>query len=132
MSVQSDIQKIQLHLTQKTAQLLTLIVAETDAQLKMRTPVDTGRARASWSIGLNQVNPTVAPDTQRGQPVVSADPSIPAVTIGSTVYITNSLPYARRLEYGWSAQAPAGMVRLTAAEMPARIAALTRQVAGGS
>jgi hypothetical protein len=132
MTVAADIQRIQLHLTQRTAQLLTLIVAETDAQLKMRTPVDTGRARASWAIGVNQVNPTVAPDTVRGQPVVSADPQVPAVTIGSVVYITNSLPYARRLEYGQSKQAPNGMVRLTAAEMPARIAQLTRQVAGGS
>lgn len=130
MTVAADIQRIPLHLTQRTAQLLTLIVAETDAQLKMRSPVDTGRFRASWSIGLNQVNPTVAPDTPSGQPVVAADPSIPAVTIGSTVYITNSLPYARRLEYGWSKQAPAGMVRRTAAEMPQRIAALVKQVGG--
>lgn len=131
MTVAADIQRITLHLTQKTAQLLMLVVAETDAQLKIRSPVDTGRFRASWTIAALQPSTAVAPAAGGGQ-TVTADPSIPAVTIGSVVYITNSLPYARRLEYGWSQQAPNGMVRLTAAEMPARIAALTRQVAGGS
>ncbi len=31
---------------------------------------------------------------------------------GQTIWILNSLPYAKRLEYGWSKQAPGGMVRL--------------------
>jgi hypothetical protein len=30
------------------------------------------------------------------------------------IYLTNALPYARRLEYGWSKQAPSGMVRISA------------------
>jgi hypothetical protein len=38
---------------------------------------------------------------------------------GQTIYITNSLPYAYRLEYeGWSkVKTPAGMVRVTLAEL---------------
>jgi hypothetical protein len=35
---------------------------------------------------------------------------------GQTIFITNSLPYAQRLEYGWSKQAPLGVVRITAVE----------------
>lgn len=36
---------------------------------------------------------------------------------GDTIYITNSLPYAYRIEYeGWSSQAPRGVVRLTVRE----------------
>jgi hypothetical protein len=31
---------------------------------------------------------------------------------GQTFYLTNPLPYAYRVEYGWSKQAPQGMVRL--------------------
>jgi hypothetical protein len=30
--------------------------------------------------------------------------------------MTNALPYARRLEYGWSRQAPYGMVRYSVLE----------------
>lgn len=128
MSVSQDIQRVLLHLERRSTQLLTLLVAETDARLKMRTPVDTGRARASWAIGVGQINTAVAPDTVKGQPVAAAEPSVPAVTIGDVVYLTNALPYARRLEYGWSKQAPNGMVRLTAQEAPQIIAALTAQV----
>lgn len=36
--------------------------------------------------------------------------------VGDVVYLTNSLPYAQRLEHGWSKQAPRGMVRLSAIE----------------
>ena len=34
-----------------------------------------------------------------------------------SVYIVNGLPYAERLENGWSKQAPLGMVALTVAEL---------------
>jgi len=129
MTVQADIQKITLHLSQKTAQVLTLLMAETDARLKMKSPVDTGRFRASWTIGIGQIDTTVAPDAQQGK-VATPEPRIPAITLGSTVYHANSLPYARRLEYGWSKQAPGGMVRLTAAEVPGIIQALVAQVGG--
>jgi len=129
VSVQSDIQKITLHLTQKTSQVLVLLMAETDARLKMKSPVDTGRFRASWTIGVGQPDPSVAPETQKGQ-VATAEPRIPAIVVGSTYYHANSLPYARRLEYGWSSQAPSGVVRLTAQEVPGIIEALVKQVGG--
>ncbi|NBT33816.1 MAG: hypothetical protein EBT13_18445 [Rhodobacteraceae bacterium] len=35
------------------------------------------------------------------------------------IYIQNNLPYANRLENGWSGQAPQGMVALTVAEVSA-------------
>ena len=42
--------------------------------------------------------------------------AIAPAKFGATIYLVNNLPYAVRLEYGWSKQAPAGMVRITAAE----------------
>lgn len=129
MSTASDIAKVQLHLTQNMTQVLVLLMAEVDARLKMKSPVDTGRFRASWTIGLGQLDTTVAPDTKTGQ-VAVADPRIPAIVIGQTYFHGNSLPYARRLEYGWSGQAPNGMVRLTAAEVPSILSALVAQVGG--
>lgn len=38
-----------------------------------------------------------------------------------TVYIHNSLPYANRLEHGWSTQAPMGMVALTVTSLRSRV-----------
>jgi hypothetical protein len=90
-----------------------------------RSPVDTGRFRGNWQIAAG------GPDIRTNEPfdkqALGSPPSsetftrwqgeIQAATIGSVVYITNSLPYARRLEYeGWSQQAPSGMVRVTVAE----------------
>jgi hypothetical protein len=129
VSVQSDIQKITLHLTQKTSQVLVLLMAETDARLKMKSPVDTGRFRASWTLAVGQPDPSVAAAAQAGN-VATPEPRIPAITVGATYYHANSLPYARRIEYGWSKQAPSGVVRLTAAEVPQIIEALVKQVGG--
>lgn len=38
--------------------------------------------------------------------------------LNHTYYFVNNLPYAKRLEHGWSSQAPAGMVGLTRLEFP--------------
>jgi hypothetical protein len=38
------------------------------------------------------------------------------VKAGDTITLVNNLPYAQRLENGWSGQAPNGMVSLTAQE----------------
>lgn len=39
-----------------------------------------------------------------------------ALESGQTFYLTNPLPYARRVEFGWSKQAPQGMLRVSVAE----------------
>jgi hypothetical protein len=96
----------------------------------MKSPVDTGRFRASWTIGVGQIDPSVAPESAPGQKVATPEPRIPAITVGQTYYHANSLPYARRIEYGWSKKAPAGCVRVTAAEVPGIIEALVKQVGG--
>ena len=128
MSAQQDIQQVQQHLPQRASQVLVLLMAEVDARLKMKSPVLTGRFRASWTIGVGQVDTSVAPEPGPGQTIATPEPRIPAITMGQTYYHANSLPYARRLEYGWSNKAPGGMVRLTAAEVPAIVQALVAQV----
>lgn len=42
----------------------------------------------------------------------------------AVLWISNNLPYAVRLEYGWSKQAPSGMVRVTLLELGAIVQAL--------
>lgn len=130
MTVAQDIQKIQLNLTQKTSQVLVLLMAEVDARLKTKSPVLSGRFRASWTISVGQVDTSVAPEPGPGQTIATPEPRIPAITVGATYFHSNSLPYARRLEYGWSNKAPQGMVRVTAAEVPGIVQALVAQVGG--
>jgi hypothetical protein len=42
--------------------------------------------------------------------------SIPGQAAGLVFYLTNNVPYAQRIEDGWSRQAPNGLVALTAVE----------------
>lgn len=99
------------------------------------TPVDTGRLRANWKFSRNAEptpdaqlnlfdkagNSTVAKIQQRIQGEVTFQDDI--------VSISNSLPYANRIEYeGWSRiKAPQGMVRRNMT----RIAAILRAQASG-
>jgi len=81
----------------------------------LKTPVDTGRARANWftSIGSPSANVINSTDPSGSSSISSALGAISKAT-GNVLWITNNLPYIYRLEFeGWSKQAPAGMVRVT-------------------
>lgn len=81
----------------------------------LKTPVDTGRARANWftSIGSPSAKVTVSTDPSGSSTISGALTAISKAT-GNVLWITNNLPYIYRLEFeGWSKQAPAGMVRVT-------------------
>lgn len=86
-----------------------------------KSPVDTGRFRGAWVVGRNAADRS-EPDT--------ADPSgtsteikgindINSIREGDIVYLSNNLDYALMLEYGWSKQAPAGMVAISLNEIEA-------------
>lgn len=74
-----------------------------------------GRFRGNWDYGFN-----VAPSKQ--YPTIDAGGSVSIGRVESGMigkpaagvhYIANNLPYAQRLEEGWSSQAPHGFVQLT-------------------
>ena len=81
------------------------------------TPVDTGRARSNWSvsIGSRDLTGLDEPDSPtQGQDGALAQGRRVVQTweLGAgTIFIQNNLPYIQRLEDGYSAQAPAGMLQ---------------------
>ena len=77
------------------------------------SPVETGRFQANWNPSYGSPNVTTTFDTGMTRALRKAS-AISKFPIGAIWYITNGLPYARRLEYGWSKQSPSGMVRVTA------------------
>lgn len=83
-----------------------------DAALVLATPVDTGRARANWQVEIGQpASGVVEPADQSGQGAIAAGKQvIESYKGGSSINITNNLPYIERLNEGWSKQAPAGFV----------------------
>jgi hypothetical protein len=85
----------------------------------LKTPVDTGRARANWQTSIgNPLNSTIETTDPGGGKTISAAISDTSKASGNIFWITNNLPYIYRLEYeGWSKQAPRGMARLTIEEV---------------
>lgn len=78
-----------------------------------------GRARNNWfpSIGSPSLKQNKTPDKSGSKSVKRLNIGANKLQAGQTFYLTNNLPYIRRLEYeGWSTQAPAGMMRISLAE----------------
>ncbi len=92
-----------------------------------RSPVDTGRFRANWNISYGSINPTTTEETSRAR--IKGDlTKLLSSPVNGVIFMTNSLPYAKRLEEGWSKQAPVGMVRITAAEWNMKVKRAIRAV----
>lgn len=90
-----------------------------------KTPVDTGRARASWTISANKADRSVQP---AGRASYAPPPiTIPAITPGQALVISNNLPYIVKLENGHSKQSPAGMVAVSIAEVDVAMNRLVRE-----
>jgi hypothetical protein len=88
------------------------------------SPVRSGRFRGNWQYGADAINTsTGGADDKSGRTAMNRiQAGIRGWAPGQTIYLSNSLPYAQRLETGWSKQAPAGMVRTTIANFEAHFA----------
>ncbi|AYP69689.1 tail protein [Salmonella phage vB_SenS_phi135] len=77
------------------------------------SPVDTGRFRMNWmaSGSAPADGTTDATDKSGNTATGNATSFVLNAADWHTFTLTNNLPYAQRLEYGWSQQAPQGMVR---------------------
>lgn len=106
---------------QTTADIETVVrktAIDMFGRIIMRSPVDTGRFRNNWyvSIGGPSSRTTENVDPSGSNAMARVAEAAARYKLGDTIYMTNSLPYAWRLETGWSKQAPAGMVGITVAE----------------
>jgi hypothetical protein len=106
----------------KTKARLTLavrkIAMDVFSRVILRSPVDTGRFRGNWQVAIGAVADGILEvDDRTGRATVSrATAEAMKLNAGDMITLVNNLPYAWRLETGWSKQAPAGMVGLAVAE----------------
>jgi hypothetical protein len=77
-----------------------------------------GRFRANWQVTIAAAATGTIPaiDPSGQLPLIAATVTLSGAQCGPPIYIVNNLPYAIPLEYGWSTQAPQGMVRLAQIE----------------
>jgi hypothetical protein len=96
-------------------------------RITKRTPVDTGRARASWDIKEGSPSSFTPPaGASKGTADVTA--AIGGLDGEKVVFITSTLDYMQYLEKGSSKQAPSGMVLLSIAEIEIEIEYLMSQL----
>ena len=115
-------------LLQKAGDKAEMVVRKTALELQSSmigmAAVDTGRFKGNFQCGVGAVNATTdsPPDKGGGATIGRTQTVLEGWKVGQTIWLTNSLPYARRLEYGWSKQSPNGMVRLTVQNYSAALA----------
>lgn len=116
---------------------LTVLQAVTTA-----TPVDTGRARANWQVGLGSAptdelhrvphgtrkdpirpNPAIREQVDWASAMSDGFSAIGGYT-GGELHITNNVPYIVRLNEGWSPKAPGGFVEAAVEAGRAKVKAL--------
>jgi len=87
------------------------------------SPVDTGRFRGNWTVSIGAPDaspPTDIPDREGGRTLSHGARVIDGYADAEgypSIIIQNNLPYARALEFGHSAMASNGIVRLAAQEL---------------
>lgn len=105
-------------------ELVRKVALAVDSTVVMATPVDEGRARSNWQVNLDApatgvidaYSPGKEGDTggENAREAIEQGKEQIAQYKGGTpqaaIHITNNLPYIKRLNDGWSAQAPQGFV----------------------
>lgn len=102
-------------------QAVVYIATEGLAKVQTKSPVDTGQFKSNWLVSVGALDPSIHEGVGGAFAAKSsaALASYAAAEGFPVIYLANNLPYARRLENGWSSQAPNGMVALTVAELQA-------------
>jgi hypothetical protein len=118
-------EKIKQIFDRRVTDLMRMATIEFFRTITISTPVDTGRARAGWTPSINVPSSYVPPEGKYGMPAI---PELGTVTVRDTIYITNNLPYIKRLNNGYSRQAPARFVESAAARVQNAISVIVKNI----
>ena len=133
MSFTADLSRFVDKATGKVDRVVRGIVIELGTRIIMRNPVgDTkywktkyppkgyvgGRSRANWQYNLGQMPTSVweVSDTTGAATTRSLTSGVLGAPVAGIHWIVNNVDYIKRLEDGWSRQAPNGMVGVTLVE----------------
>lgn len=91
------------------------------ARVIQKSPVLTGRFKSNWQVAIGSIPAgTLDLTDPSGSATISrVDAAVLQLKAGDIIYLVNNLNYAQKLEFGWSKQAPSGMVRTTVLEFGA-------------
>lgn len=126
MSLKADMRKAISNMLGEQEKIVKGTILSTCTRIVKRTPVDTGRLRGNWQASINtELSGTLSEKDKSGDSTINeASNEISRLEVMKDIYIfINNLPYAARIENGYSEQRPTGMMRISVAETNAAIAA---------
>lgn len=114
MSFASDLKRFQKKFDRATNEVISGVETALFSAVILDTPVDTGRLRANWQVSVNlpASAQTLSENDPTGQGVIAKTSGfVETLRGGRETFLTNNLAYAVPIEFGYSSQAPEGMVR---------------------
>jgi hypothetical protein len=135
-----DLNKILNKSMTNASQIARAIAIELETRVVQKSPVDTGRLRGNWNVGINAPNMA-----EQGADISGMESNARALgalsnfKLGDSIFITNNLPYTHKLEFGlygdgdktvngYSKQAPQGFIRITYQEVMSALENIGRKV----
>jgi hypothetical protein len=113
-----DIQRFVEKANGRVDLVIRKVALEMFTRIVIKSPVDTGRARGSWSCAIGSIPSAQVNHLDKTGAATIGQISATAARVkaGEVIYLTSSLSYIRALEFGHSSQSPNGMVRLSVLE----------------
>jgi hypothetical protein len=113
MSVGTDLARIAAKRKKSLVTVARESLIELGTNVITGTPVDKGAAQGNWNSAYGTADEsTRANVVGAGASIGSLESKLRVLGLGDLFYMTNGLPYIRKLEYGSSEQAPSGMLRV--------------------
>ena len=130
-SWERDMRRLRGLTEEKMTKVYRIAVMETTKDIIMDTPVDEGRLRGNWQVGVNyQPSSQLEMLDRTGMATIGRITAIiTLLQYDQKLVFCNNLPYAIPIEYGHSREkAPQGMVRRNIANWDARVDRIARVV----
>ena len=115
MSFSSDIKKFNNKTEKAASKIVRGAALQIFGLVVKATPVDKGRLRANWHVGINghEQFSKLNTDKNGSKTVKEISSDVLNSKLGDVIYLTNNLPYASVIEHGDGNRTPHRMVGLS-------------------
>ena len=114
MTFNDDMNRAMVNIGQTSESRIKRVALAAYREINRGSPVDKGTFRANWVASIDTIDRSSDLSKTRSDVNEAVTTATAVITngagLGTTVFISNAVPYAGRLEDGYSPQAPAGVV----------------------
>ncbi len=125
MSFENDLKRAKEQMFDKMSKIVRGGAVGAFNAIIVSSPVDTGRFRGNWQASINTPKlDTLFGSVPKGEKitqVTDTESNTNGFTLNDILYLTNNLPYAQRLENGWSQKRGSGWVAAIVSETKSKI-----------